>query len=225
MLLVFVVTQGVCDFYSSTFIHLNCTMHSYAVLGHSVPWHLEKYCLHRPERQHLRLGTTGHVDWLCRKGLTVQNLLAGDALPELLHGARPDIIFMQLGGNDFRRGVPAEDLAVQLLALAGLLHGRYGVRRVVVGEVLPRFQAAGAPRWYTLNGDQASSYRIWAAQVNVHLHMEAHGLPYVKIWSHNDKFSMGGCRSLFSQDVIHLSEKGLYHLWKSVRGALTCCTH
>jgi hypothetical protein len=29
-----------------------------------------------------------------------------------------------------------QDLAVQLLAVAGLLHGRFGVRRVNVGEVL-----------------------------------------------------------------------------------------
>jgi hypothetical protein len=37
-------------------------------------------------------------------------------------------------------------------------------------------------------------------------------LPYEKVWSHNSTFSMDCCRSLFSQDGIHLSKKGLYHL-------------
>jgi hypothetical protein len=83
----------------------------------------------------MRLDATGHVEWLCHKGLTVESLLTGYALPELLHGARLDFIFMQLGGNDFRRGVSADDLAVQMLALKlRSIFLVYGVQRTICGH-------------------------------------------------------------------------------------------
>ena len=53
----------------------------------------------------------------------------------------PDIIFLQVGGNDFPRTAwnqrDADAFSLQLLELASLLNDRYKAKRVVVGCSLP----------------------------------------------------------------------------------------
>ena len=62
----------------------------------------------------------------------------------------PDIIFLQVGGNNFpgtaRNQRDADDFSLQLLELASLLKDWYKAKRVVVGCILPRFSARRSRR-------------------------------------------------------------------------------
>jgi len=143
--------------------------------------------------------------------------------------ATPASLFVQLGENDFSLGTSASELAFQLLALASLLKGRYQTSLVIIGSLMPRFAASKPGRW-ALDADSARRYRQWAAEVNETLVKESGDLPYVVIWHHNDKFptqceaKAAQANRLFLDDGVHLTVQGMFHFYKSIRGALIGAT-
>jgi len=170
------------------------------------------------------------VTWMGKGGLTVRNLLRGQSsLEDLMRGVTPSVLFVQLGENDFSLGTSANDLAFQLLALASLLKGRYHAGLVIIGTLMPRFAASKPGRW-AFDTVSAHRYRQWAAEVNEILVKESGDLPYVIIWHHNDKFptrceaKAAQANRLFLEDGVHLTVQGMFHLYKSIRGALIGAT-
>ena len=92
-----------------------------------------------------KLSRTTSVEICGRGGLTVTRLMAnGGALLNSVMcrvSKEPDIIFLQVGGNDSPRTAwnqrDADAFSLQLLELASPLNDRYKARRVVVGCILP----------------------------------------------------------------------------------------
>nr|KAG5703515.1 hypothetical protein BaRGS_020149 [Batillaria attramentaria] len=120
-----------------------------------------------------------------------------------------------------------ELLAFEIIALASLLQGRYGVRRVFIGQIMPRFEANGSARrlhWIARRPvHYVTQYRACAEATNSVLEKETARYDGITFWRHA-KFTMAqdnNCRRRFRSDGVHHSESGLYHFYKSIRGALT----
>ena len=83
----------------------------------------------------------------------------------------PDIIFLQVGGNDFPRTArnqrDADAFCLQLLELASMLNDRYKAKRVVVGCILPRFSARRSRRGFSPL--DVRQYSGWAQAINTGL--------------------------------------------------------
>ena len=103
----------------------------------------------------------------------------------------PDIIFLQVGGNEFPRTVwnqrDADAFSLQLLELASLLNDRYKAKRVVVGCILPRFSARRSRRG--LSPLEVRQYSGWAQAVNTGLTEHSQKVPHITVWKHNAKFT------------------------------------
>ena len=169
-----------------------------------------------------------------RGGLTVTRLMAnGGALLNSIMGRvskQPDIIFLQVGGNDFpgtaRNQRDADAFSLQLLELASMLNDRYKAKRVVVGCILPRFSARRSRRGFSPL--EVRQYSGWAQAVDTGLTEHSQKkVPRITVsWKHNAKFTFQESRrGLFSDDGVHLSTQGLYLLCKSIRGATVSYTH
>ena len=59
--------------------------------------------------------------------------------------------------------------------------------------------------------------------INMELKHSTRVFKCISFWNHNGKYDSDGCCmwAKFSRDSIHLSAVGQYHLYKSLRGALT----
>ena len=140
----------------------------------------------------------------------------------------PDIIFLQVGGNDFPRTArnqrDADAFSLQLLELASLLNDRYKAKRFVVGCILPRFLAHRFRRGFSPL--EVRQYSGWAQAVNTGLTEYSQKMPHITVWKHNAKFtSQESRRGLFSDNRIHLYTQGQYLLYKSIRGAMIAACH
>ncbi|KAK7492351.1 hypothetical protein BaRGS_00016448 [Batillaria attramentaria] len=158
-------------------------------------------------------------------GLTVPRLKREEL--QTVDRFRPDVVFLQIGGNDISPETDPELLAFEIIALASLLQGRYGVRRVFIGQIMPRFEANGSARrlhWIARRPvHYVTQYRACAEATNSVLEKETARYDGITFWRHA-KFTMAqdnNCRRRFRSDGVHHSESGLYHFYKSIRGALT----
>ena len=123
-----------------------------------------------------KLSTTTSVEICGQGGLTMMWLMAnGGALLNSIMGRvskEPDIIFLQVSGNDFPRTAQnqrdADTFSLQLLELASLLNNRYKAKRVVVGCILPRSSARRFRRGFSplevMQLGASSQHRAYRAQ-------------------------------------------------------------
>ena len=173
-------------------------MYHTIVWGHSV-------CTRRRDYSHsghdtrlcpdFKLSRTTSVEICGRGGLTVTRLTAnGGALLNSVMcrvSKVPDIIFLQVGGNDFPRTAwnqrDADAFSLQLSELASLLNDRYKAKRVVVGCILPRFSARRSRRG--LSPLEVRQYSGWAQAVNTGLTEYSQKVPHITVWKHNAKFT------------------------------------
>ena len=204
------------------------------ILGHSIVRRLHEYMQSKHDPRvssdfHLSKTVSVHMKGI--GGLRVHSLLAKGSHNLLgsvmLDHMDADVVILQLGGNDFANGDDADTFAVKLLALASLIRGRFNVKLVIVGSVLPRFVSA-RPSPHGRNSEQAQNYCVWAQAVN-ELHFHARTTTGVLVWKHArftfPSESMPGCRQLMAADGVHLSKQGQYRLFKSLRGALINGVH
>ena len=118
----------------------------------------------------------------------------------------PDIIFLQVGSNEFPRTVwnqrDADAFSLQLLKLDSPLNDRYKAKRVVVDCIVPRFSTRRSRR--SLSPLELRQYSMWAQALNT-------------------KFTIQESRrGLFNYDGAHLSTQGQYLLHKIPAGN-DCC--
>ena len=103
----------------------------------------------------------------------------------------PDIIFLQVGGDDFQRTArnqrDADVFSLQVLELASLLNDRYKAKRVVVGCILQRFSSRRSRRG--LSPLEVRQYSGWAQAVNTGLTEYSQKVPHITVWKHNAKFT------------------------------------
>ena len=148
--------------------------------------------------------------------------------PVQLRRLRPHIVVLVIGGNDISRHTSSEEVAFKIIALCTLLHNRYHVRQVVLCQVMPRFNKSlwryRDDRERLEDEQDKEAYRRTALGVNKILEIECKNYSYLQFWNHNGKFAfpeMGpNHRRYFSSDGVHMSDKGQYRLYKSLRGAV-----
>lgn len=132
-----------------------------------------------------------------------------------------DIVFIQIGGNDFKKNSSScsspSDTAAEMMKLADSIKNQFPrVKKIVFGALLPRFNSIK----FHLTAEDAAIYRKWAAEVNTQLLIQCNGNEWVDIWFHNDYFTSHSA-SNFS-DGIHFNAVGQRKYFKSVRGAIIC---
>ncbi|KAK7093100.1 hypothetical protein V1264_008750 [Littorina saxatilis] len=142
------------------------------VFGHSICRRLreciESGCDPRM-RPDFKLDSQMYVNIVGRGGLRLQQLVgkdgAGSNYLRKIFRTAPDVVILQLGGNGFRFAEPmdAEEFALTMLAFAGLLHGIYKVKQVVVCGILPRFSPTADYRGSRgLSATIQQRYHAWA---------------------------------------------------------------
>ena len=111
--------------------------HKVAFVAHSYGSHLQKYINVIPQRDpdfHL---AQADVSWCFKGGWTWEKFWADPCGFVSVYEAKPDVIFIQLGGNDLDSHLEAHTVANYALDVAAaFLH--YDVQLVILGEVLHR---------------------------------------------------------------------------------------
>ncbi|KAL3852046.1 hypothetical protein ACJMK2_015735 [Sinanodonta woodiana] len=162
-------------------------------------------------------------------GRTIDKLLRQDMGEVRLR--RPDIVVLIIGDNDVKADTSPEVIAHKIVALGTLLHRKYRVKHVVLCQLMPRFTATlrqvGVSKIHNRNSVAAGKnykdmYCQLAKEVNDIVRSEVLAYPYLTFWEHKRKFAFDRpqVREKFRSDGIHLSPKGQWHLYKSLRGAL-----
>ena len=127
----------------------NCTGHNMAVrcdpllvslIGHSFIRRLRDFMADNTDSTNHNLGLycdQYEVSCVARGGLTVNKLCS---CPQFTQFTRcPDIVFIQIGGNDLVCDTPnIPKLVRDIISYASYLKDGCGVRRVIIGQVLPR---------------------------------------------------------------------------------------
>ena len=133
--------------------------------------------------------------------------VGGLRFPQLLLATRAacapgyDVVLLDSGTNDLAVGCSAELLADRVLAVTDTLLDSYGVKRVVLMEVLPRTdrQGAEARRYHSLLSE------LLAACLHTHLH---HHQGPVDNWPQ------------YVADGVHLNAAGMAKYSKSLRRSI-----
>ena len=199
------------------------------ILGHSFIKRLKRAC---DAKERSKMSNTFDIQRLCNilfkgiGGLTVNKLTKnnGSLLRSLLDSTSPDIVFLQIGGNDLSNDptfIKAEEISLALVNVAILLHSQYGVKEIIIGHIMPRFKPYGAK----LRQKNLKKYNRCVQLANILLQKEAATYNFIKIWNHNKKFQtldkhVEILRTRFHNDGVHLSKSGTYYYYKSIRGAL-----
>jgi lysophospholipase L1-like esterase len=220
-------------------------MHS-LILGHSLCARLEKYLASGSDPrlfQNFKLGHATSVAFYGVGGIKLSHLLLNDAsmLRQIALTHRPDIVFLQIGGNDIGSDSDPHSLANQMVDAADRLVCQFKVQRVVIGAIMPRFVPEGRFLRRALRRESAGrnniqligevrncihTYNECAHATNAAIRTMLDGRRDVQLWQHNGQFLWykNGTRTRFQQDGVHHSRQGSFHFYKSIRGALisTC---
>ena len=122
-----------------------------------------------------------------------------------------DIVYIHLGSNDLCSSDNVSGLVEALLDLARYLLHCWGVRQVVISELLLRWSNDRYRMPFTL-----SHYNIAVVRVNDILEDRCRQLDGVTFWLHRRLRSS----SWFSDDGVHFNRSGEQRFMRSVRGAL-----
>ena len=139
---------------------------------------------------------------------------------------RPDVLLIMIGGNDIDFDTEAGEIASAIEVFASRCVWSFGIRQVIVCKVMPRFKAPrrllrAVPRferrqWET---DYFAMYKSKAREINRLLACSLRSRN-VRFWDHSGKFKANTCRHKYESDGIHLNDRGHWHLYKSLRGAI-----
>ena len=118
----------------------------------------------------------------------------------------PDIVILQLGTNDLTT-TSAVETGSAIEDLSRLLHESYGVQVVCVCQTIYRLNSP----YFNKQVDLLTKY----------LKVVLEPLPYTFYWRHRGFWR---CKSRFlARDGVHLSNRGSYKLFRSLRGAALRC--
>lgn len=193
-----------------------------AIVGHSFVTRLEKFVgqgTNRAKRD-FGLSTKNAVHWLGKGGEKVNGIIA--RWSDRLRKIEPQVIVLCFGDNDIRRGKDEEELACLVVAMASLFQNRFGARYVYIAQLMPRFFGTCNHHWFE------STYNTKANRINELLQGKEAALPGIFFWTHKfvrfpsedliraEKIS----RFMSSADGVHLNQKGLFKLYKSLASLL-----
>jgi len=125
----------------------------------------------------------------------------------------PSIVVIDIGTNDlFNSSSPSHSLAQQLFNTARHMVQQFGVRHVIILEVLPR------TTWGRFGAPQSFVSRVFRFNSMVKSLVSQHKLSTpVSFWSHK---GMAPNMSKFISDGCHLNTLGMIKYLKSVRRAI-----
>ena len=124
---------------------------------------------------------------------------------QVVEELRPRIVFVQLGSNDLNINIPIRQIAANLLEICRRMVN-LGVRRIVLGQVLPRVSGGRSfnRRVIRLN--------IEIAQAFYHVHLPCFLWRHRGVW--HSRFN------LMLPDGVHFNNLGNRRFFRSVRGAV-----
>lgn len=144
----------------------------------------------------------------------------GWLLEDILHyeneikAFKPQIIFLQIGGNDLSRyGMKPETVADQLLQLASYLRSISGAHAVLVGHITRRVLGK-----YLSSYAEQSEFELARYKANQFLKMVAPDHAGVKFWKHRGMEDSQ--YDILSSDGVHFNDLGQSRFYRSVRGAI-----
>ena len=148
-------------------------------------------------------------------GGKVSNAVHTRMLTSTVQHCKPDIIFVQIGGNDVDQHDMDEDgvktLILRLVNICELWTVRHNVKYVVIGQFLFR------TRTRHINPDRYNEFVLLA---NRTLKADLAGRKHIKLWAHKGlKNPVTACLA----DGVHLNQTGFYKLYRSTRGAILHC--
>ena len=134
-------------------------------------------------------------------------------LQDAIQRHRPDILFVQIGGNDLDQpGVDsAQAIAFKLLSLGMMWKTRYHIKSVVIGQFMFR------TRTRTVTPEQ---YNELVLEANKLLKAESDGNRDITVWSHK---GLKNPTSPCLLDGVHLNHAGLHKFYRNTRGAILQC--
>lgn len=156
-----------------------------------------------------------HVDFLCRGGWRLHNI---EAHLDSIVAKAPNIIFIQCGANDISVSPPlryGEAVGDSLLEIAQEIKRRTGAE-IAVGPCLERRVGR-----YIRSQDQADAYNHQATRANRFLKVVAREVDVV-YWRHRglSNWRESGLEDVIGPDGVHLSHRGQYKFYKSLKGAI-----
>ena len=180
------------------------------VFGHSFVRRLREALLSQFDSRasaNFHLPQSGHVELRGTGGRTVDKVLIYDL--HVFEQSKADIVVLDIGTNDLGTLAP-EVVGSKIDDLVCLLRTRYGIRIVVVCQVLDRNIA------HTDKPDRV--FNAKAAVLRQYLSVVLAGQPGVLLWEHRD--FAHPARSLLAKDGVHCNAGGQYCLYRSYRGAI-----
>ena len=181
------------------------------VLGHSFVWRLEHFS---QSEDWLNLGfdvTDIDLRFIGIGGGTIRRgpkcIVNRDHL-DAINVVQPHAVYLQIGGNDLsNKNCNPLSLLKDIMAYAEFLIQGYGVRHVIIGQLLPRFSQR-CP----------SDYNQKVFSVNTDLVRLCSLSDSVSFWHHRG-FGKD-TKMLIDGDGVHLNRKGLLKYAKSVRASI-----
>lgn len=127
---------------------------------------------------------------------------------------KPDIIVLQIGGNDLCRfGTLPESLADQLLEVASHLRIVTGAKSVIIGHITRRVIG----RYITSLSEQ-SQFELARHKANKYLEVVSAEHESIKFWKHRG-FEESQY-DILAADGVHFNVVGQARFYKSLRGAI-----
>ena len=156
-----------------------------------------------------------HINWWYRGGATISTIR--DNLPHVLL-SRPQIVVIQIGGNDFDGLVSDSflDIPFQLLTLARRIRQTSTVKAVYIGKL---FYRDIHPK-YLPTPTHVQRYNNKVDSINELLEASAPTLAKFQIHVRNCKGRVLLRSAILSCDGTHLNQRGLKKFYRSIRGAL-----
>ena len=142
-------------------------------------------------------------------------MFAKTKIEESVGQHRPHVVFLQLGGYDLlHEDCDPEEIARDLVIAAAMLIDCYGVHRVVIGQLLPRFNRPSSP-YYIAN------YKDLVVRVNKELSAlvsAADARQDIRYWKHRGFWN--NQQDVVESDGVHLNAYGIYKYAQSVRAGV-----
>ncbi|CAC5368885.1 KCTD1_15 [Mytilus coruscus] len=110
------------------------------ILGHSICHRLHNYLKSGNNHRHqldFNLTKTSTVEWHGVGGRTIHKMIKFDM--GIVKLKTPKCVILLAGGNDVVEDTSVEEVAYKLISFCSILTNTYGVRRVVICAIMPRF--------------------------------------------------------------------------------------
>ena len=124
----------------------------------------------------------------------------------------PEVIFVQMGGNDLTSDRDALKVADDLLNMSRHLQMATGARHVFIGKL---FYREAGPH---LHKAQVNKYNLKVRQVNHYLRVMTTEIREVTFWRHSGIELLN--TQLTGPDGTHLTDRGMHKFYRSIRGAM-----